>query len=99
MKTRTKIVTNNRPRPVLYWHELTLKEQKEFDWIENPENMVSFFRYRGQVYCLNEVMKVEQSGELAVRGWHGHIGESFFSSIVVRLSDDGETLVVGLALS
>lgn len=30
------IRTNNRPRPLLDWSELTAEEQKELDWITEP---------------------------------------------------------------
>jgi hypothetical protein len=36
-----KIKTNNKFRNLLYWNELTSKEQKEFDWMQNPGKKVS----------------------------------------------------------
>ena len=98
--SKLKIITNNHPRNLLDWHELTPKEKKEFDWLdESGDNGLAFFRYRGQAYALDEVIRLDTGTQLRNLGWHGYIGETFFSSVVVRLSDDGETVIVGLALS
>lgn len=106
-----EIITNNVPRPLIYGFELTEKEKTEFDYLDSEEiETHAFFRYRGQVYDLSEFVRIipqggngtcfghyDYSGEL--KGWHGIQTDSFFSAVVVRLTDDGETVVVGLALS
>lgn len=99
-----KIITNNHWRTFLSWSELTPKEQEDFDYIKDPENEdTNFMRYRGIVYDLGEIMKVpetkegEQTGML--RGWHGYASDSFFSGIVIRVSDDGDQYQIGLYLA
>ena len=105
-----KIRTNNQPRPILSAFELTADELKEFDYLES-DDMLQAFRYRGSVYDLGEFVRItpranwrggfdhpadEGSPLLA---WDGIQTESFFSAIVVRYSQDGESVVVGLATS
>lgn len=80
-----KIITNNQPRPLLRWGDLTDKEHLEFDWLETEDDKVSseFFRYKGQVYCLGEFLSVDPSGELS--DWDGLHATSAFSGILVKL--------------
>jgi hypothetical protein len=106
-----KIKTNNKPRPVIYGYELSAKEAKDFDYID-PEEMSghAFFRYRGQIYDLGEFVRIcrpgshggpfahyDHTGELS--RWDAIRTDSYFSAIVIRLSEDGEELVAGLAFS
>lgn len=91
-----KIISNHHPRATFYWHDLTPKEQREFDWIKRPEESgETFFRYRGQVYCLSEFMLA--SGEIAKRGWEGYSSDSYFSGVVVKdcEMDDGPGIIIG----
>ena len=81
-----RIITNNHKRDILYWHDLTPKERKEFDWIVDSDTVTAeeceFFRYRGWVYCLSEIMRVEHDADFT--GWDGYISDSFFSGILVK---------------
>ena len=78
-----KIVTNNQPRPLLDWWDLSEKEQAEFDWLETEEEQSSatFFRYKGQVYCLDEF--THTSTEL-FDDWDGLSSTSAFSAVLIK---------------
>lgn len=92
-----EIITNNAPRPLLDWVELSPAEQAGFDWVD-PEAGETFFRYRGAVYCLSEFTRIEPDADKpgGMSGWHGQHGESFFSGVLVRLVDwDSESVIVG----
>ena len=92
-----KIITNNHWRTFLYGYELTDKERAEFDWIDPEEfDCHSFFRYRGWVYSLSEFMP---AGFLQDATWDGYKGDSFFSGVAIKLSDDGEQYKVALVLA
>ena len=99
-----KIITNNHFKEILSFFDLTNKEQNEikdnYDTIEES----SFFRYRGQVYDLNEFMRVNdslngQGQEHVLYGWDGYHNDSFFSSVLVKYSSCSDAVKVGLALS
>lgn len=96
-----KIITNNQYRPILYWHELTTKEQEElkdsYDTIEES----TFFRYRQRVYDLGEFTRPSYlSNEyMPMNTWDGMFGETFFSAVVIKYSDCGDSVRVGLATS
>lgn len=81
-----KIVTNNHPRPLLTWIELTITERKEFDYIDvNDHDEVyhpRFVRAYGNVYDIDDFEHINPSNPL--KGWGGFISESFWDGIVVK---------------
>lgn len=95
-----KITTDNKPRPILHWWDLTPKEQAEFDYLMPQEQEDhEFVRYRDWVYDLcdlewirpNEVPHPQRPGW---EKWHAYQSDSFFSGVLFRLVDDGESGVV-----
>ena len=84
-----KIVTNNQPRAILSWYDLTPAEQKEFDYFD-PSNIGSFFRYKGNVYDIGEAMRIE-----GVAGWQGYYSGTAFSGVLVRYTSDCGRVIVG----
>lgn len=102
-----RVITNGKPRDVVYAHELTQTERAEVDYldwdaIEDGRDSASFFRYAGSLYDLGEFMTTSMpfgSPELARLGWDGYLSDSFFSAVVVRYVEDNERIVVGTCLS
>lgn len=96
MHDEITVITNNQPRPVIYGHELTEKQALEFDYMDNIEDG-SFFKYKGHVYDLGDVMRINSSDcvPTAFKGYHGYVGESYFSGILVKISDCGEEVTIG----
>ena len=96
-----KIITNNHFKEILSFFDLTNKEQNElkdsYDTIEES----SFFRYRGQVYDLNEFMRVQYGTAFnkVINDWDGYHNDSFFSSVLVKYSECNDAVKVGLALA
>lgn len=82
------IITNNVPRDTLNWWELTTKECGEFGYVKDGrrEQDVEFFRYKGQVYDLDEMQATPS--ELANEGWDGYMSDTFFSGILVKYFDE-----------
>lgn len=103
----TTIKTNNTPRPVLYWWELSDKERKEFDYIDESKGDVfnTFIRYKGQVYDLGEFVRIERKrtnpfticpdDDSPLLNWQGAMSDSYFSGLVVKYVDDCESVIVG----
>lgn len=90
-----QIITNNHYRNLLYWEELTGKEKKDFTYDGVEES--SFVRYRGRVYDLGEAMRCSTNSEL--KDWDGYWSDTFFSSVLVKYSEDYETVKLGMALA
>ena len=93
-----KIQSNYHWRPFLYRHDVPPAVlASEFDWLD-AEADAGFFKYRGWYYHLSEftgTAGLDAFGMAAMDVWDGHKGDSYFSGIVVRLSDDGEQYQVG----
>ena len=92
------IRTNNQPRPILWACDLTEKEKTEFDYLNLEEGDGSFFRYKGQVYDLGEFVRVEANAcehNAPFQAWHGVQSDSYFSGVLVRYTDECESVIVG----
>lgn len=104
-----RIISNYHERDILYWYDLTEKEQSEFDWIEDSDTLdvdsAEFFRYRGEVYYLSDFVPINNpqygSGNNSPFPdyWQAYSSDSFFSGLLVRYSEDYSAVVVGLYLS
>ena len=90
------IVTNNKPRFIIYGFELTQKEKKGFDYYEDDEELdnQTFFRYKGNVYCMEDFMRIDKNSPFDYKKWNGYSSDSFFSGILVKIVDD-ESVIVG----
>lgn len=106
------IKTNNVPRDLLYWFDLTPKEQKEFDHDVREDSC--YFRFKGQVYCMDNFLCLHNKihmpqGQDIFPGWDGYESDSFFSGIVIRYPrvpqwggppvEDVERVIVGTYFS
>jgi len=90
-----KIKSNYQPRDLLYWNELTEKEKAEFNF--SGKETSSYFRYKGNVYCLGDIMRIGESSPFP-EYWEGYLSESFFSGILIRFCDKdygSEGIIVG----
>ena len=83
-----EIMTNNIPRPVISEWELTAKERAAFDYAIDG---CSFFRYKGAVYAMCEFVRAPG----VLQEWDGVMSDSFFSGIVVKIVNAGESVIVG----
>ena len=99
MENTIRIITDHKWKDFIYGYELTEKERKEFDWMDPEEfDSSNFIRYRKCVYSLNDFMRIEPNSPLP-KNWHGYISDSFFSGVLIEISDDGEQYRIGLYLS
>lgn len=92
-----KIITNHHPRLLLYWEQLTPKEQKEFTFDHKEE--ANYFRYRNWVYTISDFMRC--SGPLATLGYDGYTSGSFFSGILIKYVEinQGQAVICATFLS
>ena len=73
------IYGNNQPRELDYDHTP--------EWSEEEE---ASFMYKGQRYFLSEFMRTRAHG----LPYDGYLNDSYFSGILIKLSEDGETVTV-----
>jgi hypothetical protein len=85
------IRTNNHARPLLGFYDLSEKERTE---VGSAYDIVGaqFVRYKEWVYAMDDFVGTTAP---EFEGWHGVYPESYFSGVLVRLSDDGETVQMG----
>jgi len=99
-----KIITDNKYRPVLYWHDLTPKEQEEYAYLEAVDKGFDvFFRYRKWCYYLGDFIRVDYNApfkeNIPFKGWDGYHANSFFSGVLVRYSECGDAVKVATYIS
>jgi len=86
------IVTNHHPRDLLYYYELTPKQQawvqEEHDWLATSDtcsfDSVQFVPYKDWIFTTECFMKLDQRrpGELA--GWDGYTNDSMCSGTLLK---------------
>ena len=92
-----KIITNHHYREILYWHDLTEEEQKELNMYDDAKES-SFFRYRNWTYDLSDFWRTDSNDHWKDK-WDGYKTDSYFSATLVKYSDCGDAVKVGIALS
>lgn len=86
-----KIITNNQPRQLIYGYELTDKEKRDFDYLDDTDNH-NFIKYKGFIYDVSEFMRVNSDDSL--KGWDGYTSESYFSGVLIKIIDS-DTAIMG----
>ncbi len=104
-----QVRTNNHKRPVIYGHELSEAERKEFDYLDwssqndSDVSTASFFRFKGHLYDLGDAMSF--SGSEHAKPWQGYYQDTAFSMIVIQYPRetfgefDPDHVIVGTAFS
>lgn len=101
MPNEITIITNNTPRNVLFWHDLSEKERKEFNYLDTEEKQyeTTFIRYRGWVYDLGDCENINPRDvpvDRPFKGWHAKVSDSYFSGVLFKFPDsEFETVICG----
>lgn len=91
-----KIITNNKPRQLVYGYELTDKQKTDFDYLEDID-FEEFVQYQGMIIHVGEFVQLSGDSEESKAGWHGVHGLNAFCGVLVKLLDNG-SVVVGKVL-
>ena len=84
------VTTNHHVREFLYMWDVpygVLCDQ--FEHLDSFEATTGFFKYRGWWYHVSDFMRTP------MEGWDGAAPDSFFSGVLIKLHEDGETYTVG----
>lgn len=85
------IITNNQPRDILHGFQLPKKYREEFDYLTDEEyGDHAFFIYKKQAYSLSEFIRSEN-----FKNWDGYSSDSFFSGVLIKIVDEGDSVIVG----
>ena len=82
-----RVYGNNHYRELIYGYQLTEKEKKDFDYMDDIDNNFTGFRYKNNVYSLDEFMN-------DFNGFDGHLSTSYFSGILIRFNDSYDGIKV-----
>lgn len=100
-----KIITNHHEREVIEAFQLSPAEREEFDYIDwaavdRCETSRQFVRYQGKLLDLGDVLTTTTLPQWSpLRAWDGYQDDSFFSGIVIRWTQDFESVIVGRYLA
>lgn len=92
-----KIITNNKPRALIYGYELSDKEKADFDYMDDLE-YETFVRYKGMVFAISDFMRLSDDSEETKQGWNGVYGMNAFCGILIKLEPGAEHAVMGKVL-
>jgi hypothetical protein len=95
-----EVITNHVPRDVVEGYELTEKEREKFDYIrwdklEEGEHSETFFRYKGELYDVNDCEPIFRDTIQGFKEWDGIFTETFFSGVVFKYANCYEQVIVG----
>ena len=91
------IITNNHFRHLKYGDEVPEKVKKEFDHLTDGEDLDGWIYYRKTWYHISDFM-VMGNGHHFGEGWDGYKSDSFFSDILIKYSEDLESVKMGTYL-
>lgn len=96
-------ILHRQEHEVIDAYQLTEAERREFDYlpwadIDAGRDSASFFRRNGDLYDLGNFTRTSEGSTERKLGWHGVAHDTFFSGTLVRISDDGETVLSALEL-
>lgn len=95
----TNIITDNKWKQFKYSYEVPEKVlADQFDWMDDDEKTDGFINYRKCWYHISEFLAFEKNKE-GVGPWQAYSADSFFSSVMIRVSNDGEEYKVATFIS
>lgn len=91
------IKTDKKWKDFVYRYDVPEKVLKsEFDWLDEDEGVDGFFKFKGTWYHQSMFMRINHGDPNSpFKNWDGYHGDSAFSGVVIKLSDDGEKYKVG----
>lgn len=93
-----RIITNNQWHQFKYGDEVPKKIlESDYDHLTLPEEYDGFLQYRGCWYHISDFMRITY--ELEHTGYNGVCSESFFSGVLIKVSEDGEEYQIARYLS
>lgn len=94
------IISNNHDYPIIYGFELTDKQKKEFDYMdEETLESSQFVFYKNWLYCFDSFMNLhnkiyEPNPPECFKGWDGYSSDSYFSGVLIKFSNSGDSVKI-----
>jgi hypothetical protein len=96
MSDTLTITTDHKWKDLKYHYEVPAKVlADQFDHLDPEDNGYDgYIQYRGRWYHLSDFMTLDKSNPLHGH-WKAYLSDSFYSGIVLRLSNDCEQYQIG----
>ena len=94
------ITTNHNHRCFMYGREVPeaiLADQ--FDHLDENEQHDGFIYYRKCWYHVSDFMRIENHSNAEFSTWDGYASDSFFSGVLIRLTNDGDSYQIATYIS
>jgi hypothetical protein len=89
-----QIITDHKWKQFHYWDTVPANIYKDYDWLDPQDKSDNWIEYRRSWYHVSDFMRCQNFS-----GWHGYHCDSFFSGVLVEISDDGEQYRIGTCIS
>lgn len=87
------IISNNHGRFLVYRNDVPFDVlNNKFDYLDE-DVFDGFFCYKNEWYHINEFMTVPKN--VFEGNWDAYLSDTYFSGILIKLSDDMESVKVG----
>ena len=94
-----QVITNNHWNQFKYGYEVPEAVLVEFfDHLDDDDKCDGFIHYRNRWYHTSDFMRINEGSPFESK-WHGYSSDSYFSGVLIELSDDGEGYRIGTYLS
>lgn len=90
-----EIITNNKPRQLIYGYELTDKEKQKYSFLDDI-NSYNFVRYKGSIYAIDEFMLIHSDDPL--REWDRYTSNNLFNGVLIKFINS-DTVIMGTYIS
>lgn len=83
-----RIVSDFKWKQFKYDYQVSKKVLQDYEHLQG-DSFDGFIKYRNRFYHLSDFLSVQDKA-LQQKGWHGIYNDSYFSGILIAVSDCGE---------
>jgi len=99
-----KIITDHKWKSFKYGYEVPENILIEYDHLNNDEKMDGWIKYRACWYHLSDFMSCHNemyspNNPFKRFGYDGYLSDSFFSGVLIKVSDDSENYQIATYIS
>mgnify|MGYP003643733600 CR=1 FL=1 len=92
--------TNNHDRNFSYRYDVPASVLERYDYLDDDESFDGWICYKDNWYHMSDFMAVHNPVHNPnppewLQPWDGYSSDSFFSGVIIKVSDDMETYRIG----
>lgn len=95
-----KIITDHKWKPFKYSYEIPENIiKRQFDHLDEIDKSDGFIVYHKRYYHLSDFMTIDKNSPFANLGFDGYLSDSFFSGILIKISNDCQSYKIATYIS